>query len=305
MLIDEVVCFCDEHYTNLGGMCGQPDRKCTHPSGNCSHNCYNCLYHIHFPQRAPENSKTLYDCPKMLYHYVCQYSYLYTTELLCAFEFEWDFLRDYSYYHILSLGCGGCADLMAFDYLCYKKQIECGISYLGIDVNKLWKPIHDKIKGYCQEKNIRFNIGYYDVFECFKERRVEDTNIIILSYLISYLYNTDQITKIDSLINDILKKIIDKKKAGQHLLLVINDVNSNKRGRDHFSKFKKAISSSSLNILKSQYRYFDAGCLNNFQKVGQPYDVKSCAFEIPTEIKEKYHAQSSLNSTIQLILEVE
>ena len=137
---------------------------------------------------------------------------------------------------------------MAFDYLCYEKQIECGISYLGIDVNKLWEPIHDKIKGYCQEKNIRFNIGYYDVFECFKERRVEDTNIIILSYLISYLYNTDQITKIDSLINDIVKKIIDKKKAGQHLLLVINDVNSNNRGRDHFSKFKKAISSSSLNI---------------------------------------------------------
>lgn len=114
MLIDDIVDFCDKKYTTYGDKCGC--ERCNHPSGHCSGNCYNCLYHIHFPERAPSNAKTLYDCPKMLYHYVCQYSYLYTTELLCAYEEEYDYLNDYPYFHILSLGCGGCADLMAFEH---------------------------------------------------------------------------------------------------------------------------------------------------------------------------------------------
>lgn len=305
MLIDEVVCFCDEQYTAFGDVCGQANGKCTHPSGNCSHHCYDCLYHIHYPGKAPENSKMLYDCPKMLYHYVCQYSYLYTKELFYAFDAEWDFLRDYPYYHILSLGCGGCADLMAFDYLCDRKQMEYDISYIGIDVNRLWEPIHNRIKEYCEKKNIRFNIGYYDVFECFKEKRVEDANIIVLSYLISYLYNTNQINKINSLTCDIVEKIINKKKVGQQLLLVINDVNSNKRGRDCFSQFENAIISSDLKVLRKHYRYFDTGRLNEFQKIGLPYNVNDYDFEIPNVIKEKYHAQSGINSTIQLVLGVE
>ena len=71
MLIDEVVCFCDEQYTAFGDVCGQANGKCTHPSGNCSHHCYDCLYHIHYPGKAPENSKMLYDCPKMLKSWSC------------------------------------------------------------------------------------------------------------------------------------------------------------------------------------------------------------------------------------------
>ena len=89
MLIDDIVDFCDKKYTTYGDKCGC--EGCNHPTGKCSGNCYNCLYHIHFPERAPANAKTLYDCPKMLYHYVCQYSYLYTTELLCAYEEEYDY----------------------------------------------------------------------------------------------------------------------------------------------------------------------------------------------------------------------
>ena len=93
MLIDSVVQFCDEMYSSFGDKCGCENGQCNHPSGECSGSCYNCLYHIHFPDRAPENAKKEYDCVKMLYHYVCQYSFLYTTELLCAFDHEWDYIR--------------------------------------------------------------------------------------------------------------------------------------------------------------------------------------------------------------------
>lgn len=304
MLIDEVVKFCDEQYTSFGENCGQEDGRCTHPSGHCSGSCYNCLYEIHYPGRAGENPKKLYDCPKMLYHYVCQYSYLYTTELLCAFASEWNFLKDFQYYHILSLGCGGCADLMAFEDLLNRKNVTRPISYIGIDVNGLWQPIHSSIDKYCQNKGLHFKARYYDVFDCFKENGIADTNIIVLSYLISYLYNTEQISTIDSLIHDIAENIVNKKLPDQHLLLVINDVNSNRRGRDYFSRFESAINDSGLSIIQSSYRYFDTGYLNDFQKIGQPYNVHNCIYEIPSEIQVKYHAQSNINSTIQLILEV-
>ena len=76
---------------------------------------------------------------------VCQYSYLYASELLCAFEHEWSFISSFPYYHILSLGCGGCADLMGFEFLINEKKISVPISYIGIDKNELWAPIHQSI----------------------------------------------------------------------------------------------------------------------------------------------------------------
>lgn len=302
MLVDEIVDFCNKQYTSLGVLCGQEDGKCTHPSGVCSGSCYNCLHEIHFPGRVL-GSKKLYDCPKMICQYVCQYSYLYATELLCAFASEWEFIKYYPYYHIASLGCGGCADLMAFEALQKQKNISQPISYIGIDVNQLWRPVHSKIEEYCLHNTISFKTRYYDVFDYFQKNRVSDANIIVISYLISYLYNTEQIAGIDSLAHRIAENIVNKKEAGQHLLLVINDVNSWKRGRDYFSRFESAIKNCGLNILRSTYRHFDTGRLYSSQKIGTPYDVPNRAFNIPIEIQNKYQAKN-LNATIQLILEV-
>lgn len=157
MLIDDIVDFCDKKYSTYGNRCGCG--HCNHPSNNCSGSCYNCLYQIHFPGRfgsAP--IKKLYDCPKMLYHYVCQYSYLYATELLCAYREETDYLKNYPYYHIMSLGCGGCADLMAFEQFYRNIGSSTQISYIGIDVNELWRPINNRTQKYCEKENIRFDI---------------------------------------------------------------------------------------------------------------------------------------------------
>lgn len=117
MLLENTVQFCDRMYSSYRDHCGCDGGICNRPSGICSGNCYNCLYEIHYPSRATQGAKKDYDCVKMLYHYVCQYSYLYSKELLCAFEHEWDFIKGFPYFHILSLGCGGCADLMALEIL--------------------------------------------------------------------------------------------------------------------------------------------------------------------------------------------
>ena len=52
--------------------------------------------------------------------------------------------------------------------------------------------------------------------------------------------------------------------------------------------------------------YFDTGNLNYYQTNGfTAYsNAKRCCFNIPSEIKQKYHAKEDLNSTIQLLLEV-
>lgn len=302
MLIDNIVQYCDKEYVSLDGNCGCRDGYCNHPSGKCSGSCYDCLYHVHYPDRAPENAKKEYDCPKMLYHYVCQYSYLYATELLCAFEHEWSFIKDFPFYHILSLGCGGCADLMAFDVLRQKRCPVTPFSYTGIDVNTLWYHIHSKIRDYCSNNNIGFQTQYYDVFEAFNDGSITNINIIVISYLLSYLYNTNQIKRIDSLVEQLIKQVIMEKKTP--LLLIINDVNSYKRGRNYFSHFENAIRRYGLTINKSEYKYFDKDNLYDGQKIGSPYAVSEVAFNIPDNIQNNYHASISINATVQLLVEV-
>ena len=303
LLLDSVVQACDRMYSSFGDKCGCINGVCNHPSGNCGGGCYECLYHIHYPSKAPENSKKTYDCPKMLYHYVCQYSYLYTTELLCAFSNEWDFIKSFPYYHILSLGCGGCADLMAIDYLYQNSYIQNRVSYYGIDINNLWAPIHQEIEKYCKSSDIGFKTTYSDVFACFKDRGIVDTNIIVISYLLSSLYNRNQIGGINRLADDLAKNVVLKKKDGVPLLLIINDVNSYKRGRDYFSHFEDAIRNCGLTVQKSEYKYFDTGKLYDGQKLGTPYNYSNVAITVPNNIQRKYHT-SSINSTVQLLVEV-
>lgn len=303
MLLDNIVDFCDREYTAFGTKCGCINGKCNHPSGQCSGNCYNCLYQVHFPYQF-KNGKRLYDCQKMLYHYVCQYSYLYTTELLCAFDYEWSFIRSFPYHSILSLGCGGCADLMAFELLRQNKFDDLPISYMGIDVNKLWTSIHNQIRDYSKSCNISFQMHYDDVFEIFRNYNFHNINIIVISYLISYLYNTDQIKMIDKLAELLASAVIKQKSMGLPILLVINDVNSNYRGRDFFEYFEKAIRISGFDIIKSEYKYFDSGRLNPYQKIGSAYSTDNVVLNIPDHIQRKYHAQDTFQSTIQLLIEV-
>ncbi len=302
MLLNTIVQYCDEMYSSFGDECGCENGQCNHPSGECSGSCYNCLYHIHYPERAPEKAKTEYDCVKMLYHYVCQYSYLYTAELLCAFENEWGFIKDLPHYNILSLGCGGCADLMALELLLDRAHCTTPVSYKGIDVNALWEPIHAKIGEYSDRNEIRYHIHYADVFDFFAHYNVPDANIVVISYLISYLYNTNQIGLIHSLARRIANQVVKRK--SMPLLLIINDVNSYKRGRDSFSYFEHAIRSSGLSIQKCEYKYFDTGNLADGQKLGSPYEMKIIPFSIPRDIQRQYHACTSINSTVQLLVEV-
>lgn len=303
VLIDDIVDFCDKKYSTYGNKCGCG--KCNHPSKNCSGCCYNCLYQVHFPARFnSEPIKKLYDCPKMIYHYVCQYSFLYATELLCAYREETSYLTNCPYYHTMSLGCGGCADLMAFEQFYKNIGVDAPISYIGIDVNELQRPVNNRIQKYCEKENIKYKVQYYDVFKCFRRNGVVDANILVISYLISYLYNTKQISTINTFVEDVVNNIVQKKKTGQKFLIIINDVNSNLRGRDYFDHFIGKLNEYQLSIINCKYKYFDTGDLYQPQKIGTPYAVQRSLFPVPNAFGVKYHAQERCQKTIQLILEV-
>lgn len=302
MLLDKLVNFCDKRYSAYKNECGCESGTCNHPEGKCSGSCYECLYHVHFPDRAPTNAKRIYDCKKMLYHYVCQYSYLYTTEILCGFDYKWEFIKDFSTYNILSVGCGGCADLMAMECLLREKGANKKISYCGVDINNLWMDIHDEVKNYCNENNMFCEMHYEDAFTFFPQHSLSKINVIVISYFISYLYNTNQIDKIKYFAECLSKKAIGNK-GHEPLLFIINDVNSNKRGRDYFNCFAN-IMKNNFTVNKCEYKYFETNKLNDMQKIGNPYAVKNVSIDIPQTIIEKYHAHKSVNSAIQLLMEV-
>ncbi len=303
MLIDEIIDYCDKEYQAYRYNCGCG--QCNHPSKKCSGSCYECLYQIHFPNRFnSEPIKKLYDCPKMIYHYVCQYSHLYATELLCAFQEEVDYLKDFPYYHILSLGCGGCTDLMAFERFYNVFGVTMPISYMGIDCNDLWKQVNSQIREYCKKKNIGYDDKYFDVFNLFQQRNVPDANILVISYLISYLYNTKQISYFDTFVENVVKNIILKKEKGGKFLIIINDVNSHHRGRNYFNYFINKLQNHKCLKIDFKYKYFDTGNLYPPQRLGTPYAIYESLFPIPNEIATNYHAQTDCKQTIQLLLEV-
>ena len=191
--------------------------------------------------------------------------------------------------------------MMGFEFLMNEKRITVPVSYMGIDKNPLWAPIHQNISNYCNNVNIRFLPYHEDVFKFFQDYYVSDVNIIVISYLISHLYNTGQISEIDDLARYLVNTI---QKKDTPLLLVINDVNSYKRGRDFFSHFLRAIQNSGLTVSKSEYKYFDTGNLYDGQRLGTPYSVNHVVSDIPDTIKRKYHAIASINQTVQLLVEV-
>jgi hypothetical protein len=205
-------------------------------------------------------------------------------------------------YNILSIGCGGCPDLMAFE----SYVEECGrnktISYTGIDKNELWKPIHHQIEIYHNHiiRNVEFN--YDDAIDYFEKYFVDDINVLILQYVISYFYNTDQIKKIDEFFYNLVDSLLIQGKQKGNFVIIINDVNSCYRGREYFSNIVKDLSAKGFNGMVSHY-YFPY----NIKKENQEYGIKHCSTDLLYgEIPEKLYKYEPPThcSSAQLLIEV-
>jgi len=297
MLINKITDFCKDEYESFSNV-----NRCE----NCSHryvcpkelntdctNCKACLEEIHYHK---DYGKTDYDCYNMINFYVCCYSFKYASELYCL-SYQSDLLKKFENYNVLSFGCGPCPDLMALEN--YNKPIN----YFGIDKNTLWENVHNEITKYTERTNISVDFGYEDALEYIQRNTLDDKNIIVLQYFISHLYNTNQIDEInkfyDNLINNV---IIPSLNNNNSVVIMINDVNSNNCGRDHFWELYNKLREKNLGCNCKGF-YFDSESINDYQRYGSPYDDDSLCFDVPNRF-DGYPVWKRCTSA-QLLIEIE
>lgn len=80
MLIDEITNSCHNEYMN----CVCREEWCTHKD-SCSGGCKQCLEEIHYPSRY-SNGKRDYDCQRLIYFYMCDYTFKYASEMWYLYE---------------------------------------------------------------------------------------------------------------------------------------------------------------------------------------------------------------------------
>lgn len=296
MLIDKVVEYCNDKYSSedLSCMC----EDCNHH--DCPGSCKGCLEQIHYPHRVP-NGKKDYDCPNLVDFYVCDYTFKYASEILYLLR-KSEAISSIQKYHIMSMGCGACPDLMAFERYVKETDENKTISYIGVDKNKLWKPVHTLINSYRNDIVKKTRFIYEDAIEFFDENMINSTNVLVLQYVISHFYNTGQINEIDDFFDNLIKSIVYHKDNGIPFVIIINDVNSNNRGRDFFVDFCSKLSDSELHVTYQKY-YFDYYIQNDYQRYGERHDSNRILFEIPDGF-EQYEPWTRCSSA-QLIIEVE
>ena len=235
MLIYDLINFCNNNYTTE--QCGgcTSITACTH---TCNGNCKECLDDIHFHRNE---RRCAYNCERLLDYYVCRYSYKYCSEIIYALQ-ELD-LSHFPYFNILSLGCGGAPDLMAFQYMNYPQRI----SYFGLDKNTYWERIHDFIINDYPEQKVQF-VRDIDVLNYFDGINFLRCNVIVIQYLISFFFSQVGERGIREWFAKLANKVVTNKPENSPMLILINDVDSIHTGRDAFPILIEEIQRAGLSV---------------------------------------------------------
>ena len=224
-LIKEIIQECDKRYSKSS--CSKNLIYC---KTTCDGNpCEKCLSLIHF-QHGPGRK---YDCTRMADFYVAQFACKYTSEILYAIQTLQ--LPSTFNANVLSIGCGPCTDLFAFEYWLQKKKIS-SLQYHGFEINPIWGNIHNDIISAANAKKLRVDIitnPDIDVFYYIKDT-YQIPNIIVLQYVLSDIYKQTP-AAINSFITQLADYFNNTMPTGS--VIILNDVNSCNCGRDHFDKF--------------------------------------------------------------------
>lgn len=209
----------------------------------CSNDCGQCLRHIHFQHKAPEIFKGRnYDCARMADYYVLQFGLRYASEMLYALE---NVLGDQeSEISVLSLGCGPCTDLFAFDYLLHKKRIA-SLQYYGSDLNynDVWSRIHRDICNYAHDNTYDTVFNYddaYDIFTYLENFQIKP-NVIVFQYVFSDMAKRSEPKTIFDYADKIAEYIINEMPSSVIIMNDINLTNDCGGGLDYFDYLVKQL----------------------------------------------------------------
>jgi len=174
----------------------------------------------------------------MVYSYVRDFAERYE-ENMCTLLQNVN-LDQYPHFNIFSIGCGAAPDLAAFEKLAEKKPIF----YAGCDKNTLWKKTHNAIEKYSESKsNISAILNQCDIFDVFADsgQIQRSYNVVVIQYLISHLHNTKQSGRIYEFYKGIIDDIVCRRDALLPFLIIINDIDTYKKGRNLFYKLIDAL----------------------------------------------------------------
>ena len=295
-LFDFIVNYCHRHYsTTVCGACNHPSGCPGEPCGNCKR----CLEEIHYPDRYPAGRKN-YQCDRMMDFYVCAYMEKYASEMLYLMR-KSGAMKEIDKYHVLSLGCGACPDLMALEQFCHENGPGKTISYFGIDVNKRWKRIHDMVGSYKTTTVEKVQFEYLDVVA--EDCTVREANVVILQYIISHFNNTGQIEQINKFYQKLIDNIVSNKQSDVPMVILINDANSVYRGREHFEDLVDRLVRSGFHGNRWKY-YFDYNIVHPAQRYGEKHASLETFFRSPKEFDNIYQPWHECSSA-QLLIEVQ
>ena len=226
MLKEYLLASCQTQYQNsCAGNCGS---ACDNPF-NCKGACDapgGCLDQVHwYPNRL---GRTDYSCEYLLRKYVLTFTERYERQIIDVFRCI--DMSQFPGYNILSLGCGGAPDLMAFE------EMTNGLKYIhysGIDKNPKWQSIHSILQYYCDSTGIDAKFAQEDVFTVLESPNFPayQYNIIVIQYMLSHLYNTGQDQKTDELFDRIINSVLPARLPNSPFLIIICDVDSINKGR--------------------------------------------------------------------------
>lgn len=283
MLIDNVIDFCDHEYRNHE--CGSCQKEHL-----CNHDCKKCLDDLHYHYNK---IRADYSCEHLLDYYECRYAHKYCSEMIYALN-NVD-LSKYPKLNILSLGCGGAPDLMAFDYINPGPKI----SYKGVDINTSWEKIHNYIEANFTNGTAKF-FRNIDVLDFLNNNSISGCNVICIEYLISFFYNRVGSAGVRRWFGQLAEQIVSYKPSGSPMLIIINDVDSINTGRDTFPFIREEIEKLGIEVINEYRCRFKS---HNYYKGSARYLSQANIFSIPEEFKDRYKVAIRCESA-QLILEV-
>lgn len=297
-LINLLIQYCDEKYKNI--RCEHVNEKCLNL--RCYGNCKECLNQIHFPNNYQgKDIKVDYDCQKIISFYICDYLVKYASEMYYLLSSS-NLINEINSLNILSIGCGDCPDIIAFEEYLKNSNIN-NINYLGIDANEQWTNVHNIIRNYYNKYlDKKFNTEFlYDSFLNYKFNDYKP-NVIVIQYLFSYLYLHNMNFEIDQIV-DKIKDYIHSMSLHNTLFILINDVNSINAGRDEWkNKFYEKLNlnnNSSINLY-----YFHYNGIKEGQKKGVCNYSSELIFKYPDNINTLEYEVRSECTSIQMVIKI-
>ncbi len=288
-LIENLTSFCSDMYENCGECI-----HCSHPSGHCSGSCRECSEEVNFHKG---NGRTNYNCQKLIYYYVCRYSWKYCSEIMYALDTI--NLNAYPEYRVLSIGCGGAPDLMAFEEINHEGK---NILYRGCDLNPYWKPVHDEIKNYATDyfDDVKFlRKNFFEVLERGAASQ-KHYNVVILEYLLSHFPTSKRAEMASELFDGIIDFALANRYADSPFLIIINDID-HYQTRNTFDILLNKLSERQFEGEYFKYHFQSRQC--DYGDGSIMHENSKNLFIIPDDLKVSFNCAITCSSA-QLIVEL-